>query len=137
MYFINILTEDRMIALINFCLKKRNQNEENELPLIDSLKIMPYNIENGKNTSAIIQTFQGSTIQGAYQVTDYSMVDFYYGMDRHPDVYDYSASLKLFMARQFGSVYMNELYAYRRFQLNKEMDDLAKALEESYGRKSN
>ena len=135
MYFINKLPEERIIALVNFCLDKRNQAEGIDLPSIDRVNIL----QNGsdKDASLIVQTFQGDMVQGAYQIDDYNMVDFFYGMDRHPDVYDYSFYLKIFMARTFGANYMNELYAYRRYQLNKEMDEVGKALEESYGRKSN
>ena len=138
MCFINKLSEDRIIALINFCLNKRNESEENELPLIDRVNVLEYSVDkNPNNASLIVQTFLGDSVQGAYQIDDYNMVDFFYGMDRHPDIYDYSFYLKVFMARTFGANYMNELYAYRRYQLNKEMDEVGKALEESYGRKSN
>ena len=138
MYFINKLSEERIIALINFCLNKRNETEENELPLIDRVNVLQYSRNNDpKNACLIVQTFIGDMVQGAYQIDDYTMIDFFYGMDRHPDVYDYSFFHKVFMARSFGANYMNELYAYRRMQMNKEMDEVAKALEESYGRKSN
>ena len=135
MYFINKLPEERIIALVNFCLDKRNQAEGIDLPSIDRVNIL----QNGsdKDASLIVQTFQDDMVQGAYQIDDFNMVDFFYGMDRHPDTYDYSFYHKLFMARTFGAGYMNELYSYRRFQMNKEMNELGKALEESYGRKSN
>lgn len=129
-YFIEKLSEDELVDLINFCILSRNLTTGSNNPLVETAKrVGEIDRSFESQTGMIIQTSGDNKILDAYRIGDFEMKSYNYGINDGTPTIDYSYWLKSRLYAKFGEEYIQELVAYRQSMLGQEIKSICESLE--------